>query len=70
MAGVEITSVNIGGMRFTNGKRMITNFVSVNSDDVNAFEILNQLNIELEIRKVPTDRKVLLMELLKKEKLR
>lgn len=66
-AGIPITSVNIGGMRFTTGKKMVTNFVSVDDADVAAFQYLADAGIELELRKVPADRKVQLMELLKEK---
>ncbi|EOT41202.1 PTS system mannose/fructose/sorbose-specific IIB component [Enterococcus dispar ATCC 51266] len=65
--GVKLTSINIGGMRFTVGKKMLTNFVSLDQGDIKAFEYLAQQDIELELRKVPADRKVYLMELLEKE---
>ncbi|MGX7195619.1 mannose/fructose/sorbose PTS transporter subunit IIB [Enterococcus olivae] len=64
--GVKLHSLNIGGMRFTNGKRMITNFVSIDDQDAASFRFLASQEIELEIRKVPTDRKVYLMDLLEK----
>jgi PTS system mannose-specific IIB component len=64
-AGVNITSVNIGGMSFKEGKRQITQAVSVNDQDVEAFKALNEKGIELEIRKVDSDSKVNLMNVLK-----
>ncbi len=67
--GIQLTSVNIGGMSYTDGKQMITNFISVDAQDICSFKYLAEQNIELEIRKVPADRKVYLSELLKKEKL-
>lgn len=67
--GIHLTSINIGGMRFTVGKQMITNFVSLDEEDIQSFTYLFEQGIELEIRKVPADHKVYLMELLKKEKL-
>ncbi|AYW51147.1 MULTISPECIES: mannose/fructose/sorbose PTS transporter subunit IIB [Tetragenococcus] len=67
--GIQLKSLNIGGMRFENGKQMITNFVSVNEKDQTSFHFLAKQGIELEVRKVPTDRKVNLIDLLdKKEK--
>ncbi|MBO0432117.1 mannose/fructose/sorbose PTS transporter subunit IIB [Enterococcus sp. DIV0660C] len=66
--GVQLNSLNIGGMSFTDGKTMITNFVSVNQRDIEAFNYLDSQKVELEIRKVPADRKVLLRELLAKAK--
>lgn len=67
-AGVKLTTLNIGGMSYSVGKRMLTNFVSVDDQDVAAFQYLANQNIELEIRKVPADRKVYLLDLLAKEK--
>lgn len=66
---VTFSSVNIGGMSFTGGKRMITNAVAVNEQDINAFKYLYEQGIKLEIRKVVADSQVDLMELLKKEQL-
>ncbi|MBF8807663.1 MAG: PTS sugar transporter subunit IIB [Enterococcus lacertideformus] len=68
LSGVQLTSLNIGGMSFSEGKTMITNFVSVDQRDINSFCFLNEQGVELEIRKVPADRKILLMELLAKTK--
>ncbi|MGC2986344.1 PTS sugar transporter subunit IIB, partial [Enterococcus faecium] len=52
----------------TEGKSMITNFVSVNQQDIDSFRYMNSQEVELEFRKVPADRKILLMELLAKIK--
>ena len=59
--GVDIKSVNIGGMSFKEGKKQITSVVSVNDTDIEAFKKLNKKGIELEIRKVSSDSKVDLM---------
>lgn len=67
--GVRLKTVNIGGMRFTEGKKMVTNFVSVDQQDIAAFEKLSERGIELEVRKVPSDRQSNMIELLKKEKM-
>ena len=63
--GVDIKSVNIGGMSFHEGKHQITGAVSVDDADIEAFKKLNEKGIELEIRKVDTDKKVMLMDVLK-----
>lgn len=65
--GARIKSINIGGMSYSEGKKMITNAVAVNKEDVRAFQYLHQQGIELEIRKVSSDSKVNMMNLLKKE---
>lgn len=63
--GVNITSVNIGGMSFKEGKTQLTQAVSVNEEDKKAFQALHEKGIELEIRKVASDSKVDLMSVLK-----
>jgi PTS system mannose-specific IIB component len=64
--GVAFDTVNIGGMKFTEGKQMVTHFVSVDQQDIEAFQYLDEQGIELEIRKVPSDRKQMVMDVLKK----
>lgn len=63
-AGTHIQSVNIGGMRFSPGKRMLTNVISLDEDDVRSFQYLYGKGIELEVRQVPADRKINFMDLL------
>ena len=66
--GVKLTSVNIGGMRFIVGKRMITNFISLDEADIQTFYYLANQGITLDVRKVPSDRQVNLIELLDKDR--
>lgn len=61
--GVNITSVNIGGMCYKHGKSLITGAVSVDKQDVESFRKLHERGIELEIRKVASDNKLDLMSL-------
>lgn len=65
--GVSFDSINIGGMSFSDGKKMITNAVAVNHQDIEDLHYLSEQGIGLEIRKVVTDNKVYMMDLLKKE---
>ncbi|MFM2484905.1 PTS mannose transporter subunit IIAB [Celerinatantimonas yamalensis] len=65
-SGVEIPSVNIGGMAFKQGKTQINNAVSVDEQDIASFKALDAKGIELEVRKVATDSRLLMMDLLKK----
>lgn len=65
-AGVNIKSVNIGGMAFRQGKTQVNNAVSVDQKDIAAFEKLNARGIELEVRKVSTDQKLKMMDLIAK----
>jgi PTS system mannose-specific IIB component len=65
-AGVKITSVNIGGMAFRQGKTQVNNAISVDAKDIEAFNKLNARGIELEARKVSTDPKLKMMDLIGK----
>ncbi|WP_294403952.1 mannose/fructose/sorbose PTS transporter subunit IIB [uncultured Clostridium sp.] len=65
-AGIDIKSVNIGGMSFKEGKTQLTSAISVNDDDIKAFKALHAKNIELEIRKVASDSKADIMPLIEK----
>lgn len=64
--GVDIKSVNIGGMAFRQGKTQVNNAVSVDEKDIDAFRQLNARNIELEVRKVSGDPKLKMMDLVAK----
>ncbi|UDG79924.1 PTS mannose transporter subunit IIAB [Candidatus Steffania adelgidicola] len=64
--GVAITSVNIGGMAFRQGKTQVNNAVSVDEKDIQAFKTLNKYGIELEVRKVSSDSPLKMMDLIKK----
>ncbi|MDC9593857.1 PTS mannose transporter subunit IIAB [Xenorhabdus sp. IM139775] len=64
--GVAIESVNIGGMAFRQGKTQINNAISVDETDIDAFGKLNSRGIELEARKVASDTRLNMMDLLKK----
>lgn len=64
--GVKIPSVNIGGMAFRQGKTQVNNAVSVDAKDIEAFKKLNDRGIELEVRKVSSDQKLKMMDLIGK----
>lgn len=64
--GVDIKSVNIGGMAFRQGKTQVNNAVSVDEKDIAAFRKLNERHIELEVRKVSNDPKLKMMDLIAK----
>ena len=52
--GVPIKKVNIGNMHMAEGKRQVATTVAVDDKDVAAFKKLQELGVELEIRRVPT----------------
>ncbi|EOL43601.1 PTS N-acetylgalactosamine transporter subunit IIB [Enterococcus caccae] len=52
--GVPIKKLNIGNMHMSEGKRQVATSVAVDDKDVTAFKKLQELGVELEIRRVPT----------------
>ncbi len=52
--GVPIRKVNIGNMHMSEGKRRVATSVAVDDADVAAFKELQDLGVELEIRRVPS----------------
>lgn len=64
--GIPVKSVNIGGMAYREGRTQVNNAVSIDEKDIEAFKKLNDLGIELEVRKVSTDSKISMMELVNK----
>lgn len=53
--GVPIKKVNIGNMHMAEGKRQVAGVVAVDDADIAAFKKLQELGVELEIQKVPTE---------------
>lgn len=64
--GVEIGELNVGSMAHSTGKTMVNNVLSMDKDDVAAFEKLQSLGVKFDVRKVPNDSKKDLFELIKK----
>ena len=62
--GVQIKSINVGGIHYDEGKRQVLKFVSVTPDDVEVFHQLAEQGIEVEARAVPTDEKIPLLRYL------
>lgn len=64
--GIPVKSVNIGGMAYRDGKMQVNNAVSIDEQDIQSFKKLNDLGIELEVRKVSSDSKISMMDLVNK----
>lgn len=56
--GVEMRSINIGGLHFAAGKRNLLPYVYVSEQDVEALKDMLAKGIEVECRDVPSTRKV------------
>ncbi|MDU0323119.1 PTS system mannose/fructose/N-acetylgalactosamine-transporter subunit IIB [Clostridium butyricum] len=67
--GVNIKSVNVGGMCYKTGKIQITGAISVSKEDVDAFKQLSEKGVQLEIRQLAKDNKVNLIDKLEELKL-
>jgi PTS system mannose-specific IIB component len=57
-AGISIKEVNIGGMRYSSGKKEIIKSVFVSKEDIDALKKLSSLGISIIAKAVPTDRPV------------
>ena len=53
--GGPLSSVNVGGMHFGEGKRQVGKTVCVSDQDVEAFKAIRDRGVELEVRAVPGD---------------
>lgn len=65
--GVDINSINVGGMSYKTGKKQITAAVSVDQEDVNSFMKLNERKVALEIRMLSSDHAIDLVEKLREQ---
>ena len=57
-SGVLLKEINIGGMRYSFGKKEIMKSVFANKEDINALKLLSSLGVSLIARAVPTDHPV------------
>lgn len=56
-AGVDIKELNIGSMAHSVGKVAVSKVLSLDGEDVKAFEELEKLGVKFDVRKVPDDSK-------------
>ncbi len=59
----EITSINFGGLRGKDGSKLISKAVAVTEAEIDISKQLLNKGIELEVRQVPGDKKLMLMDL-------
>jgi len=62
--GLQIKSVNIGGMHFKEGARKLAEHVFLDAADQNTLKILNDLGIGIETRAVPSSKSISIKEIL------
>ncbi|MFC1546777.1 PTS system mannose/fructose/N-acetylgalactosamine-transporter subunit IIB [bacterium] len=64
--GINVPSVNVGGMHYSEGKMQIFEYISVSHEDVNYFYLLAYMGIKIEGRTLPDTEKLDITRELKK----
>ena len=64
--GVAIKELNVGSMAHSEGKVVVNKAISMNADDIKTFEELKKLGVAFDVRKVPSDSRENMDDLLKK----
>ncbi|NTV53413.1 MAG: PTS sugar transporter subunit IIB [Candidatus Firestonebacteria bacterium] len=54
-SGLPVTRADVGGMRFSQGKRQVLRAVSLDAADESCFRSLLKKGIQIKVRMVPTD---------------
>ena len=62
--GVPVTRINVGNMHYANGKQQIAKTVSVDANDIAAFNGLKAAGVECFVQGVPTETALDLFKLL------
>lgn len=65
-SGNAIRSINVGGLRFEEGKKKLNDFISLSDKDIEDLKELEELGVKLDFRMLPRDKKITLPELLMK----
>lgn len=60
--GVNIVTLNIGGMAWRPGKKQLTKAVSLDDQDIHAFHELDKLGVKLDLRVVASDPSVNILD--------
>lgn len=64
--GVKLTSVNIGGMHYSPGKRQVLRNLSVDESDLLSLRAISRQGVELEGRVLPSDDRIDVIEALRR----
>lgn len=65
-SGVAIKELNIGSMAHSTGKVAVNKVISLDADDVKTFDELKSMGIKFDVRKVPSDAKENMEEIVNK----
>lgn len=63
-SGIKISSINVGGLYFSEGRRKVSKTIYIDDDMLSIFQELQQIGVKLETRTTPTDPEIDLMKIL------
>jgi fructoselysine and glucoselysine-specific PTS system IIB component len=56
-AGGTIQEINVGGLRYSEGKRKLTDLIAVDEQDIENLKAIERMGVNIEFRMLPKDRK-------------
>jgi fructoselysine and glucoselysine-specific PTS system IIB component len=56
-AGGTIKEINVGGLRYSEGKRKLTDLIAVDEQDIENLKAIERMGVNIEFRMLPKDRK-------------
>ena len=64
-ANGTIQELNVGGLKYEQGKRKLNDYVAVSDQDISDLKAIQKMGAELDFRMLPRDKKISLSDLLK-----
>lgn len=64
-ANGTIQELNVGGLKYEQGKRKLNDYVAVSDQDIFDLKAIQKMGVELDFRMLPRDKKISLSDLLK-----
>lgn len=64
-ANGTIQELNVGGLKYEQGKRKLNDYVAVSDQDISDLKAIQKMGVELDFRMLPRDKKISLSNLLK-----
>lgn len=64
-ANGTIQELNVGGLKYEQGKRKLNDYVAVSDQDISDLKVIQKMGVELDFRMLPRDKKISLSDLLK-----
>lgn len=64
-ANGTIQELNVGGLKYEQGKRKLNDYVAVSDQDISDLKAIRKMGVELDFRMLPRDKKISLSDLLK-----